>query len=328
MPITGPTSYVLTVEQFLNHWADANALLGASPLILKKDATGTAADVARAGLVTLQAELNTAREAVEQAALDLALLRGEGAILKAALHAQLNDFNEAVRADHPNSAYAQVLPAVPSINEGRERFLRPLRDAMKLWLKVNTYRTSTGGTALVLKGAVDQGAFSSSVNNLRSKYEAIEEAEQQLALNRQARNDVQDKIYPILKAYRAKLPTLFAGDAAIVATLPALTPSASATPQAPGLSGAWNAGNVRAEFVGVASTSQSVVKHQWRVCLSADYDSEFEQVDGNIDVGDPLTFNVTTGLGVPGSVISVKLYAMTADGHEAGSGPVVIERPV
>jgi hypothetical protein len=45
-------------------------------------------------------------------------------------------------------------------------------------------------------------------------------------------------------------------------------------------------------------------------------------------VGQPLAFLVTTGLGAPGEVISARLYAMTGDGHEAGSATVVVTRPV
>lgn len=328
MPISGPTSYVVTTEQFLNHWADANGLLGASPLVLGKEAVRAEADVPLAGLITLKSALDDARDAVEEAVLSLGLLRGEAFILKELLHGQLNDFNDAVRADLPSSAFAKVLPAVPSMNEGRERFVKPMRDAAKLWVKVSNYKVSQGDAVLVLRGAVDLAAFVANLTDLRGKYEEVEEMEQQWTLELAMRNGVQDRIYAVLKAYRAKLPTAFAEGAAIVETLPLLTPLPGSTPQSPGLVGSYSTANSRAEFAGVASTSASVVRHQLRICLGAEFDQDLEQSVGSILVGQPLTFLVTTGLGAPGAVISAKLYAMTADGHEAGSATVVVTRPV
>lgn len=216
MPITGPTSYPPTVSAFIYHWLDANALLGSSPLILNKDAIGADADADVATLQNLSGTLETARDTVDSVGLDLSIFRAEGEAMKADLHAKLNDFNSAVRADHPNSAYARVLPPVSSINEGRSRFLRPLRDAVKLWAKVNAYRTANGSGLLVLKGAVTVESFNNLLTSLATKYDAIEEAEQQLSLEIQRRNDVQDVIYPILRAYRAKLPTAFADRKSVV----------------------------------------------------------------------------------------------------------------
>jgi hypothetical protein len=328
MPITGPTSYPPTVAAFINHWLDANALLGSSPLVLNKDAMGTANDVDVTVLQDLFTQLEAVRDVVATIGLDLSIYRAEAEALKAELHERLNDFNSAVRADHPNSAYARVLPAVPSINEGRGRFLRPLRDAAKLWVKVNVYRAGSPAGALVLKGAYTVDTFAIRVNSLAGKYDTMEEAEQQFSLEIQNRNDVQDLIYPILRAYRAKLPTIFAAGSAIVNTLPALSPSPGSTPAAPGLSGGYNASMQRADFTGVPSTSPSVVKHQLRICLSADYDADLEQVATTIEGNLPLNYTVTTGLTTPGGVISARLYAMTEDGHEAGSDTVVVNRPV
>jgi hypothetical protein len=53
-----------------------------------------------------------------------------------------------------------------------------------------------------------------------------------------------------------------------------------------------------------------------------------ESVVATVDAGEPLTFNTTWGLTTPGSVASFRLVAMTADGHERGSAPVVIARPL
>ncbi len=328
MPITGPTSYVVTTDQFLNHWADANDLLGASPLVLGAEAVGAEADVPLAGLDALKSALEDARDAVEGAVLSLGLLRGDVFLLKEVIHKQLNDFNDAVRADLPNSSMARVLPAVPNMGDGRERFMKPMRDAAKLWVKVSEYKVAHGSTALVLRGDVGVAAFVANLVDLRGKYDDVEEAEQQWALELAVRNGVQEQIYAVLKGYRAKLPTLFAEGAAIVETLPLLTPLPGSTPQAPGLAGTFSPSYNRAEFTGVASTSASVVRHQLRICLAEEFDQDLEQIVGSVLVGQPLTFLVTTGLGSPGSVISAKLYAMTDDGHEAGSATVVVTRPV
>ena len=61
MPITGPSSYLETIDEFLQHWADGDAELGAGNEIVFADGTN------RAMLVTKRATLVTKRLAVTPA---------------------------------------------------------------------------------------------------------------------------------------------------------------------------------------------------------------------------------------------------------------------
>lgn len=327
MPITGPTSYVSTTEQFLNHWADANAALAPAVLSLSKDTLGTVADVLVADLTTLKTQLDTARDAVEQTLVDISVGRAELDTMKEQMHDLLLAFNDAINADLARTPYARVLEPVPGTQQGREAFLKPVRNTLKLWVKVNAFLTATGsGTPLSVKG-LTQSEANDQFLNLRGQWELVEEREQQVGIERGKRDDVQAKIYPILKAYRQKVPTKFPPGSALVTSLPLLTPLPGSTPQPPALAGAWNAATGVADLTGTASTSASVVRHQLRGCPSEDYSTDDEAVVATLEGAVPLVFHTTFGLTVAGELASFRLYAMTADGHEAGSDTAVIARP-
>ena len=86
--------------------------------------------------------------------------------------------------------------------------------------------------------------------------------------------------------------------------------------------------NNRAELSGTASPTAAVTRYQLRACIGPVHNDDLESVVSTVDAGEPLAFNTTWGLTTPGSVASFRLVAMTADGHERGSAPVVIARPL
>src|SRR3990172_10707915 len=91
MPISGPTSYVPTINGFISHWEQVNLLLGlATPLVLPGGiaiATMTGyRDSLLASASTIQGELN-----------DVEIARGNLEIKNAALLARLGEFNRKVR---------------------------------------------------------------------------------------------------------------------------------------------------------------------------------------------------------------------------------------
>lgn len=328
MPISGPTSYFATTQAFLNHWDDANAASTTGPISLDKTQCGTAADVVRNDLVALLSSLETARDVIEGTAQDVSIFRSGAVAVRTWLLEQMNLFNQTMRADHGTSAYAQNLEAVPSPGAGREAFMKPMRATARLWAVVDNWRVLQGLSALALSSGVDQAAFFAKVAEGRTALDQIEEREQQVTIERAKRDMVQVKIYAILKVYRLKIPALFAEGSAILTSLPLLTPEPGSTPAAPGLSGGWNVGQNRAEFTGTASPTPAVTQHQLRGCPQAEFDEDLETVVATIEVGQPLTFQTTFGLTQAGATASFRLVAMTGDGHERGSAPVVVSRPV
>jgi len=327
MPIVGPTSYFSVTQAFINHWEDANTEHGAA-ILLNKDELDLPADASIADLTALLATLELRRDDVEDVAQDLSIQRAVATGLRAFLIAKMGDFNDMMRAEHGSSVYGQSLSLVPGINDGRDALLKPMRDTRRLWAKVNTWRMSLGMTELLTKGAYSQGAFHSAVTQARTALDDLEEQEQQLGIEIRMRNSVQDQIYPILKIYRLKIPATFPEGHAMISSLPALTPTPGKTPIAPGLTMGWLAVNARAEGSGTASPTSLVIQHQLRAVAGPVHDENTEIVVQTIEVGQPLAFATTWGLTVPGGVTSYRLVAMTADGHERGSAPAVVSRPL
>ena len=326
MPIQGPTSFFTVVPLFINHWKDANAANGGVAITLNKDEAGTATDTTVADLEALFASLESLRDNVENMAQDVGIQSAIVTGMKEFMLAKINDFNKKMRADYASSPYGRNLSDVPQISAGRDAFMKPLRDTNRLWGKVNQWLVSTGKPELKLIADYQQSPFSSALETLRTAWNEWEEQEQNWSLDIQKRNDMQDVIYPILKVYRLKIPSVFAEGSAILDTLPLLTPETGSTPQAPGVTGGWSAVNSRAELNGTPSPTAAVTKNQLRGCVGPVHNDNTESVIATLEAGEPLVFTTTWGLTTPGSVASFRLVAMTADGHERGSAPVAISR--
>src|SRR5258708_2917778 len=126
MAITGPASYVSTTQVFLDHWASVNDFLGAGKALLLEGGTTQALFGAK------RTALTAARDTVEEAALDRALARAHLEMKKEWLLAQLNSLKNKIVAVASKSAYARVLPLVPSVQDGQEVFTKPMTQAAKL----------------------------------------------------------------------------------------------------------------------------------------------------------------------------------------------------
>lgn len=306
---------------FSEHWTLVNAALGAGgPLVLEG---GTALT----DFQTLRAVLVDRRDDVETADLNATLAGADVAIQKEALLAQLNLFNHAVRGQMGSSVYARVLPGVPGIGDGETPFRTPLVQAAKLWAKINS-APPVGFTApLVLVDGTTQGAFATAVTALGLAYNAVAVAEQDVTTALAQRNDVQDRLYAIMKAYRVAVPGRFLPGAALVDSLPLLSADSTRTPDPVSLSGAWNAGDASAHLTGSVSSDPDLKDYELRWCAGASYSTATEHVVGSVPAGTPPVFVTTKGLVVSGAVASFRLYVRLTGGGEAGSETVVVTRP-
>lgn len=328
MPISGPSSYLVTVPLFLNHWADANEVSGT--FLLDGAQCEQPVDV---GIATLQAffdDLEMARDQVEVVAMEWALKQAEVLGLRTAVQGHAVKFNRAVRADLGSTKFAEVLPTAPGLNDAREKFMKPIRAVLSLWAKVNTYLATLTPPkpVLQLEGGATLDTVTLQVNALREAMDVAEERDQQATLERADRNVVQETIYPILKVYRLKVLARFAPDSAIVATLPALTEDSEATPEAGTLAGSYHAASNEAQLTGTPSPSPSVVRHQIRACVGAVPSAEDETMRTEFALGMPIALNTNYGLGAPGATVHFRLVAITADGHEKGTDWVTVQRPL
>ena len=328
MPITGPSSYISVVPAFLNHWADAN-LLGQA-VTVDGVALGQLGDQGISFLQGLQTELLGARDTLEATNVDVAL--SSGALLghKTFLQAQCVAFNKAVRADHSTTVYVQALPDAPQVADAREKFNKPIRQMLILWGKVSTYRTglTPSKSPLVLPGNVSSTTVTTRLALLVQEQNNFEERDQQAGLDRLKRENVQDRIYPVLKLYRAKIEALFAANAPIVLSLPALTESGQASPDAGTITGALNAAGTEAVLAGTPSPSATVVKHQLRASVGDAPNAGDETMKAEFAPGHAITLTSNFGLGVPGARVHWRLVAITADGHEGATEWLSFQRPL
>lgn len=320
MPIVGPSSYVPCTQEFLDHWTDVDAALSSGePLVLEDGtAVGDFGDV-RVVLIARRDELETAD-------LEAALTRAALAMAKEVLLAKLNFFNQKVRGAMGASVYARVLPLVPGIGDGQEVFSKPMVQAAKLWAKINAAPPAGVTAPVVLVDDTSQAAFAALVSGLEGLYGAVVGTDQDFTLALQARNDVQEVLYRMMKEYRLVVPTRFLPGSALLESMPALTPDSSRTPDAVSLSGAWNAGDTSAHLTGTVSSDPDLKDYELRWCAGASYSTDTEHTVGTVPGGAPPVWVTLKGLMTAGAVASFRAYVRLTSGGEAGSNTVVITR--
>ena len=318
MPITGPASYVSTTEEFEQHWATANAMLGAGNEIVLPDGTS------QAGLVAKKGEL-VAKRADVQAKLNFKeVARGDLELKKAALLERIVQFNEKVRAFFPGSKWINALPNAPGQAEGQSRISDPLDDANSLWLQIN----ADPGTAAVvtLLGGYTQATFDTDIAALKAAYTTLNGAETTLKVTREERNDLQEEIYARLKSYRAVLPTFFAKDDGMVLSLPRLTPLPGSTPAAITASGEWVPTPGHGLITWTASSDPALDHYDIRMTPGPVYDADLDSKIGEVGPG-LNSFTTLIGLEAPGNTASYRVFVILSSGNESGSNSVVITRP-
>lgn len=320
MPISGPTSYLTTTDEFLSHWEEADLSLGAGNELKLKDGSG------RAALVTLKTDLVTKRAAVQVRVNQHEVARGDIDLRKAGLLVRINQFNDKVRFLYGGTKWERALPNVPTLTDGQGVFTIPLDDAAALWLMIND---DPAIADIVLLGAYTQAMFVADVAALNAAYTTYNSAGKKVDVAIQDRNDVQDLIYDKLKGYRQAVPTYFAATSAILESLPDLTPAAGSTPPAAAANGSWDSTQSKAKLTTTAVNDPNVVEIEWRYCLGSSYSTETEAVvpAGNFAGNGATELFSDIGLTSPGAAVSFKAYTKTATGNEKGSNTVTVLRP-
>lgn len=322
--ISGPSSYPPTVREFLEHWGAVNAHLGAGNALVLKG------NIAVATLDGWKDDLDELRDEVTDAGVDRTLARQQlnGWIVK--LQGKLVEFNERVRADLAGTAYERSLPKAFAIGDAEDSVRQSLRAMSRLWMTINAIVPTPAGVVLpmILRKDYQIGHFDADRDQLRLAYQALSAGDMDLKVRRELRNDLQDVIYAVLKAYRLKIPTALPDGHALMDSLPALTPPEGHTPDPVVLSGAWNAGSTQADLSWTESTDADLASYQVRGVPGEDYVGDDEVILATIPAGSPRTFSTAFALEAPGAVASFKVFVVLDTGRERGSEPVTVERPV
>lgn len=329
MPISGPSSYPSTLNEFVPHFEASNLALGAGgPMVLRNPNGIVPPTLAVADLTTMRTNLNTLHSDIQGQINTVELAFADLMVMKVAIHLRAGQFNEKVRGPLGNTSYAHALPELPTPTDGRGVFVEPLDDIATLWAKLNAAVGIPGFTApLLLLGGYTLAEFTTALANLKTQFETVAKENLGVTLKIGDRNVLQDLIYPVLKVYRVTVPTMFAANSPLISSLPRLTPEPGSTPDAVLANGLWNVPTSQAKLTWDASTAPDLAEYEVRWSPGLTYDVATEVVIGNVAKTAPREFFTTQGLLASGDVSNFKVYVTTTTGNERGSNTVKITRP-
>ena len=320
MPITSTIDYIPVMDQFIAHWqATDNTILiaedGTAVTFADFGALRTTLDEAKSELQGVLNNLENSRVTLEQKRL--------------AAGDRIAEFNRRVRADFTGNTTFNSLPVVPNRSAGRDAFLNALDDMLDLWARVNLLPPSDLFTApMQLMGGFSRADLTALRAGLDAAFTTRGSCERAAENQRLLRNNLQVRAKALMITYRMKIEALYAPGSMPVTTLPRVTPLPGSTPDPVTMAAAWSEPNLRAELTWTESTDPELASYQVRATPGPEYSAEDETLLASIAPGAPRSYNTAAGLAVPGAAMSYKVYVILNTGHEAGSDPGTVTRPV
>jgi hypothetical protein len=324
MAITGNASYIPTMNEFIAHWGQCNAALTPATLLVRlpDNTTKTQAQCA-----TLRDTIQNQQNAVQAALTAQQLARANIFFKKEQLLLWFNMFNSLLDGYFQNTDFYAARPYAPVITAGQESFTRPMVDVINLWESINAGTAPAGVTLpLVLGDGTDRGVFASAVSALQFSYSNERKKAQDLTLARAKRDGSDSVAYQTMKAYREAVPGKLTLFPELVETLPRLTPLPGHTPEAVNASAMFQAPNA-SKVVYEASTDPMLARYELRGTVGDHYDEQDAVVIASRLPGEEREFVTTFGLTQPGAEVAFKVFVVLTTGNEAGSAPMVVERP-
>lgn len=335
MALSSTGSYIPTANEFLAHWADADAALLPGGLVLAEEPGVIPAGFNRSGLLvlrdTMQADLDTVQDKLN----DLQIVSGGLELQKEALYKMMTLFLGVMDGYYANTEYYRARPDAPGIGAGEERFVGPMRDVQSLWEKLNAAPAPSGVTLpiTVNVGTVEtpqvktQANFEAALNTLKGKYAERAAAEQAVKLARSKRDKTMKHIRAVLVAYRAAAETRLAANAALLATLPRVTPLPGHTPEKVSIAATFVPPDI-AQVTHGESADPDFKEYQLRGSIGDDGNTEDAVVLATHTARVPSPFSTQHGLGAPGGAVSLWVFVVTNDGNERASDRAVVQRPI
>ena len=324
MPISSNASYVPTLDEFSAHFSQCNAVLGASPLVIRLPDDST---INLVQFNALRTTVQARQLAVQDKLINQQIARAVVEQQKTALLNTLNAFNQFIDAYYQDTRFLPARPDAPGISEGQERFSSPLFDAMLLWEKLNAGPAPAGVTLPVtLPDGTSQGSFASALSALQYAYLEVKKAGQAVTLARADRDLIQARAYAAMKCYRQAVPIKLELHPELVDTMPTLTPAPGHTPIPVNASGVLTAPN-QSKIVYTASNDPTLEKYQLRGSVGDSYDEQDAVVIATNQPGAPMEFVTAFGLTQPGAKISLKVFVVLTTGNESGSATITLQRP-
>jgi hypothetical protein len=312
------------MNEFLAHWAAVDAALGA-PLVVPAQ-QGAAID--RVNFGNLRATLIVRNTEVIDALNGQEIARGEINLRKAAQLDRLREFTQLVNTYWQGTGFASAVPKLPSISDGQERFLAPLRDMVSLWARLDAAPAPGGITLpLTLADGTVQATAAADVAALDAAFATEATAAQAVTIARATRDVLKAQAYLVMKNYRLAVPPRCALFPALVETLPALTPAAGHTPAPVNVSAVFVPPD-QAQVAYDASTDPDLARYELRGNPGEHYQDDDAVVVATHAPADPREFTTGFGLNQPGAQVALKVYVVLTTGNEAGSAALLVQRPL
>lgn len=320
MPITTIGSYPPTMQEFINHWTQVNASLGAAPLTLRGGYTLANFTAERNAIIISLNAVIAADNTAQTTASALAIQR-------AAITPRAIQFRKWVQGYLVGTVYPAALPVAPRPDAVESKFLDPLQDIFNLWTTINADASLTGvPLPLTLTGGYVVATFTTELTTLRTAFLNAKNAAEQATFVRKQRDLLLPPAEQRIKQYRTIIQARFAGTA-FENSLPALSPPPGATPDPVMLTGAWDTALGKAVFNWTASANATLASYSLRACTGSTYRAVDEFVVADLPAG-TTTFQTLSGLPLPGNRAVYRVYVVLTTGNERGSNNAAILRPV
>ena len=295
------------------------AELGEGPLVLRDG-------VDRAGLGSLRVELAGRLEGVRALELSARLARGRGAALRLEVLGRLKLFNAAARAWWGRTAEGAGIPDAEPPDRALDKFLQPVRDALRLWARLDAGVAPPGVVLPLVVGGLTRGDFAVLMAELLAAREAEEVAEFELKIARRERDLTEDRARGALAGFTRAAGVRLGEEHPAVTCAPRLYPPAGHTPEPVKSEGSWDAAADRARISWEASGDEALSHYEVRWCRGEGYDKKKERPAGRVEAGAERVLLTMAGLPKPGAVATFRVYVVVKSGNERAGNPVSVWR--
>lgn len=221
MPVTTIGSYISTAQDIIAHWTDVNAdriAAGGTELLL----TGGYS------LADFIADVNALQAAID-AIIGLenanVLASGDRDAQKDNLLDRLRQFRAALKLHFKGTAYANAAPRVPRATASQSKFTRAMTDMSDLWQRLDASGGIGGFTPpLLLRGGYTQAGLDTDIASLRTAYQEVDHAQNDLELARKQRDQLLDPLRQRMLQYRAAIQLEYGEGHPFTQSLPDVSP--------------------------------------------------------------------------------------------------------
>jgi hypothetical protein len=323
MPITSIGSYISTAGNIIAHYTDVNAdrLANALPELLLTGGYSLASFTADRD--TLQTSIDDVI-GLENANV---LASGDRDAQKENLLDRLRQFRAALKLHFKGTTYEDAAPRVPTASIAQSKFMRPLTDMSDLWVRLDASGGVGGFTPpLLLRGGYTQAGLDADMATLRTAYQLVDDAENDIEMRRKQRDALLDPFRERMLQYRAAIQLEYDEGHPFTQSLPDVSPSPGSTPDAVTLSGAWDAAMLFAVLNWTALNDPDLQDYQPWYTQGATFDQN-TAISITSQGPNVTQLNTVEGLSLPGDVATYRIYAVLSTGEQIASNDLTITRP-